>query len=124
VPDCLEVPTNADQRRSTPTSFSDGPGPGSGALHATIAAALPLLMRARVLDAVLAAQAVLSEPVTSAQARAARPVMRHARAFTELARAIARLGPDERGRVLCPVLPDRKGFARWWVQEQPSGPEA
>jgi hypothetical protein len=101
------VPTNADQRRSTPTSFGD-----------VITAALPLLMRARVLDAVLAAQALALEPVTSAQARAASPLMRHARAFTELARAVSRLGPDERGRVLHPVPPDRKGFARWWVAEQ------
>lgn len=83
-----------------------------------ITAALPLLMRAHVLDAVLAAQALAGGPVTSHEARAARTVMRHARAFTELARAVSRLGPDERGRVLHPVAADRKGVARWWVAER------
>jgi hypothetical protein len=79
-----------------------------------------------VLDAVLAAQALAGGPVTSHEARAARPCMRHARAFTELARAVCRLGPDELGRVLHPAGTDRKGCARWWVAVAagPSGPEA
>ena len=101
------MPTNADQRRPTPTR-----------LNVAIRDALPLLMRTRVIDAVLAAQRLALEPVTSAQARAAKPVLGHARAFTEAARVIAQLGPDERGRRLCAAGVDRKGFARWWVEEQ------
>lgn len=80
-------------------------------------------MRARVIDAVLAAQSVMREPVTSQEARAAQPVMRHTRAFTEVAAQVAKLGPDERGRVLCAAGRDRKGLALWWVQE-PSGDRA
>lgn len=98
------------------------------ALYDLIEDALPLLMRARILDAVVAAQAVAGQPVTSHEARAARPVTRHARAFTTLAWSISRLGPDERGRVLCSAGRDRKGFALWWVEErrtrEPRGPEA
>jgi len=111
------VPVNAFQRLPTPVS--------SHPLTDVIRVALPLLMRARVTDAVLSAQLIAGGPVTSQQARAAtaHPVMPHARAFTELARAITRLGPDERGRELHAVAPDRKGIARWWVRE-PSGPEA
>jgi len=101
------VPTNADRRRSTPTG-----------LGGQIRDALPLLVRRRVIDAVLAAQELELGPVTSAQARAMKPVLAHARAFTEVARVVARLGPDERGRVLCAAGIDRKGFARWWVQER------
>lgn len=79
--------------------------------------ALPLLMRERVLDAVLAAQSKVGGPVTSQQARAARraPVLSGPRKFTDVAAQIARLGPDERGRVLHAVGADRKGVARWWV---------
>jgi len=99
------VPTNADPRRPTPNR-----------LNAAIRDAMPLLLRRRVIDAVLAAQRLALGPVTSAQARAAQPVLGHARAFTEVASAVARLGPDELGRRLCPAGTDRKGFARWWVE--------
>lgn len=87
--------------------------------------ALPALMRARVLGAVLAAQAIEGGPVTSQQARAAlrSPVLRHARAFTGVASRVARLGPDELGRVLRAAGRDRKGFALWWV-EVPGGDSA
>jgi hypothetical protein len=100
------VPTNAQQRPATPTT-----------LGGMIRDALPLLLRHQMIDAVLAAQAVALGPVTSAQARASKPLLRHPRAFTECARAIARLGPDERGRVLHSAGVDRKGFALWWVKE-------
>lgn len=82
-------------------------------------------MRPHVLDAVLAAQAFAGGPVTSQEARdAARtPVFRHARAFTEAAAAITRLGPDERGRSLRAAGTNRKGVALWWV-EVPHGPAA
>jgi hypothetical protein len=103
------VPINAEHRRSTPND--------ADALPALISDLLPALMRSRVLDAVLAAQAIAAGPVTSREARAARPVLLHARAFTEAARAVARLGPDERGRVLRCAGTDRKRFARWWVEE-------
>jgi hypothetical protein len=104
------VPIIADQRRPSPIN--------ADALPALICDLLPTLMRSRVLDAVLAAQAIAEGPVTSREARAARPVLRHARAFTEAARAVALLGPDERGRVLRSAGPDRQRFARWWVEER------
>jgi hypothetical protein len=85
--------------------------------------ARPLLMRAQVIEAVLAAQTVALEPVTSQEARSAKPVMRHTRAFTEVAEQISHLGPDERGRVLRAAGRDRKGLALWWVQE-PGGETA
>lgn len=88
-------------------------------LSQAIRQARPLLLRSRVIDAVLAAQRLALEPVTAAEARAALPVLRHARAFTEVARVISQLGPDERGRRLCAAGVDRKGFALWWVE----GPE-
>jgi hypothetical protein len=106
------VPINADQRRVVPINADQ--------LGALIRDALPALMRQRVLEAVLAAQALAAGPVTSREARASRPVLRHARAFTGLARAIARMGPDERGRTLHAAGKDRKGCALWWVH----GPEA
>jgi hypothetical protein len=74
--------------------------------------------RAQIIDAVLAAQAV-GGPVTSREALAFKPILPHARAFTNLALVITRLGPDERGRVLHSAGTDRKGFALWWV----TGPE-
>lgn len=83
-------------------------------------------MRRLVMDAVERAQASAGGgPVTSQQARSAtqRPVLRHARAFTALALGVARLGPDERGRVLHAAGTDRKGFALWWVEE-PDGSKA
>lgn len=92
-------------------------------LHDLIVDALPLLMRGPVLDAVVAAQAIAGQPVTSHEARTARPVTRHARAFTGLCWSISRLGPDERGRVLRSAGRDRKGFALWWVEER-RGPDA
>ena len=89
-----------------------------------ISDAFPALMRARVLDAVVAAQNAQGSPVTSHQARTAprEPVMPHARAFTEVAKRITSLGPDERGRVLHAAGTDRKGLALWWV-EVPRGSE-
>lgn len=81
--------------------------------------AIALLMRARVIDAVLTAQRIAGEPVTAREARSVRPepVMRNARSFTELAKAIAQLGPDEQGRVLRCAGLDRQRFALWWVEE-------
>lgn len=103
------MPTNADQRRRLPTASRD--------LQRTVRYALPLLVRRQVVDAVLRAQTLALEPVTSAQARAAQPILTCSRAFTEVARVIAQLGPDERGRRLRDAGVDRKGFARWWVEE-------
>jgi hypothetical protein len=107
-----KTPVNAVDRRTTPYT--------PRVLARTIANALPLLMRERVLEAVLAAQALHGGPVTAQQARAirAQPVMSHARAFTEVAWQITRLGPDEYGRVLCAAGKDRKGLALWWVEER------
>jgi hypothetical protein len=34
-----------------------------------------------------------------------------------VAKAIARLGADDQGRVLCSAGNDRNGFALWWVKE-------
>lgn len=94
----------------------------AGQLPELIRDAIPLLVRPLVLDAVQAAQAIAGGPVTSQEAReaAVRPVLRHARAFTEAAAAIARLGADDRGRVLRAAGRDRKGVALWWVEE-PNG---
>ncbi len=75
-------------------------------------------MRDRVIGAVLRAQTTLGAPVTAREARDALLVMRHARAFTDVAQAIARLGPDDRGRELCAAGTDRNGFALWWVKER------
>jgi hypothetical protein len=80
--------------------------------------ALPLLMRKRVIDAVLAAQAGALGPVTSAEARRAKPVLRNARSFSDCARRIAQMGPDEHGRALHRAGRDRNGFALWWVEER------
>ena len=80
---------------------------------------LPLLMRERIIEAVLAAQRITGEPVTAQQARATRaePIMRSARSFSDAARAIARQGPDPGGRVLRRVGRDRTGVVLWWVEE-------
>lgn len=103
------MPVNAVQSRSTPES--------AGQLPDLLRQALPFVLRSRVLDAILTAQVRAGGPVTSHQARAAAsaPVLGHSRAFTEVAAAISRLGPDETGRVLVAVGADRKGIARWWV---------
>jgi hypothetical protein len=101
------VPINADQRRLTPTD-ADLPG--------AIGDALPVLMRQWVIGAVLEAQALAGGPVTSHEVRASRPILRSARALTELALVVARLGADEHGRTLHAAGKDRKGFALWWVQ--------
>jgi hypothetical protein len=87
-------------------------------LDGTIRDGLPLVMRGRVIEAVLAAQRIAGEPVTAQQARATHrePIMRSARSFSDAARAIARTGPDELGRVLRRVGRDRAGFVRWWVE--------
>lgn len=104
------MPINADQRRSTPTS-------SGGDLGAQIRQARPLLLRRPLIDAVLAAQQAAPGPVTAREVLRSQALVRHPRAFTELARQVARLGPDERGRRLCEAGTDRKGFALWWVQE-------
>lgn len=108
------MPTNAEQRGPERTNADRHHAP----LAPLIRDALPLLLRDRVVDAVLAAQTQLGSPVTAREARDALLVMRHARAFTEVAQAIARLGPDDRGRELCFAGTDRNGFALWWVKEQ------
>lgn len=90
-------------------------------LHETIRDAMPLLLRARVIDAVAEAQMREGGPVTSQQAREGRKLLRHARAFTELAWQISKLGPDERGRTLHNAGRDRKGLTLWWVQEPCGG---
>lgn len=105
------MPTNADQRRPTPTS-------SGGSLAAQIRDARPLLLRRPLIDAVLEAQVLAPGPVTAREVLRSRALVRHPRAFTELARLVARLGPDERGRRLCAAGVDRKGFALWWVEEQ------
>jgi hypothetical protein len=74
-------------------------------------------VRAEVIDTVVAAQAIVGAPVTAREAQDARFVMRTPRAFTDVAQAIARLGPDDRGRELCCAGTDRNGFALWWVKE-------
>lgn len=99
----------------------------AGQLSGLIRNALPVIMRQRVIDAVIRAQAIAGGPVTSQQARAAKasagPVLGHSRAFTQAAAAITRMGPDELGRLLHAVGRDRKGCARWWV-EVPGGDPA
>lgn len=88
-------------------------------LEAVSRDAMPLLMRARIIGAVLTAQRAAGAPVTAREARSAKaePVMRNARSFSEVAKAIARLGPDEQGRVLRCAGFDRQHFALWWVEE-------
>lgn len=104
-----KLPGNAGERRTLAGSSLGG----------TIEDALPLLLRRRVIDAVLEAQDKVGAPVTSQEARSAtrRPLLRHVRAFTELCWRVCRLGPDERGRSLHAAGKDRKGLALWWVQE-------
>jgi hypothetical protein len=79
--------------------------------------ALPLLMRAQVIDAVLAAQIQAGAPVTAQEARlvAREPVMRSAKSFSECARRIAQLGADEQGRSLHCTGRDRLNVLLWWV---------
>lgn len=85
--------------------------------------ALPSLMRARIIDAVLKAQRIEGEPVTARQARAVEhePLMQSPRSFSDAANAIARMGPDESGRVLHRVAMNRKRIIRWWVEEPRGG---
>jgi hypothetical protein len=87
-------------------------------LAKTIEVALPVLMRERVIDAVLATQTMHGEPVTAQEGRSSQPepLMRHTRALTEVAQDIAALGPDERGRRLLSAGKDRNGLLLWWVQ--------
>jgi len=81
-----------------------------------IQGALPLLMRDRLIDAVLKAQAITGSPVTAQEARAtSEPVMRNARTFSECARRIAQLGADSRGRTLHCAGRDRLNVLLWWV---------
>jgi hypothetical protein len=86
-------------------------------LSKTIEVALPLLMRERVIDAVIEAQTQHGEPVTAQEVRASQPqpLMRHTRALTEVAQDIAAIGPDERGRRLLCAGKDRNGLLLWWV---------
>lgn len=88
-------------------------------LQRTIRDSRPLLLRQRIIEAVLKAQRQEGGPVSSQRVRAssAEPLLRHARALTELAWQISRLGPDELGRRLHAAGTDRKGAALWWVQE-------
>jgi hypothetical protein len=85
--------------------------------------AAPLLLRRLVVDGVLRAQGRVGGPVTSvvAMASCTKRVSANVRAFTELARRIAKLGPDEKGRVLHHAGEDRKGHWMWWVEEPSSG---
>ena len=89
-------------------------------LAKTIERALPLLMRARVIDAVLETQIRLGSPVTAQEVRAGQrtPLMRHSRALTEVAHQIAELGADERGRRLHLAGKDRTGVLLWWVEQR------
>lgn len=81
--------------------------------------AAPLLLRKVVIDGVLRAQHRACGPASSVVARTSctPTIGANARAFTELARRIAALGPDERGRVLHHAGEDRKGYWLWWVEE-------
>lgn len=82
--------------------------------------AAPLLLRRLVIDGVLRAQHRVGGPASSVIARASCTMCigANTRAFTELARRIAALGPDERGRVLHHAGEDRKGYWLWWVEER------
>lgn len=93
-------------------------------LDCTIQDALPLLMRDRIIESVLAAQRIAGEPVTAQEARATRPepIMRSARSFSDAAKAVARMGPDAQGRVLRCAGPNRKRLVRWWVEETTHAP--
>lgn len=94
------------------------------AVTETIEAAYPLLMRARLLDAVSAAQAANGrDPVTAERARRHDQITRSPRAFSELARKVAECGADEAGRELVPAGRDRRGV-RLWVVSQPAAPTA
>jgi hypothetical protein len=80
--------------------------------------AMPLLLRLHVIDAVLEAQSRARGPVTAA---AVREVSKHAalssaRAFTELATRVSKLGADELGRTLHHAGEDRAGRRLWWVE--------
>lgn len=82
---------------------------------------MPLLLRSRVIDAVLKTQTAFGEPVTAQEIRAAQatPLMRHTRALTEICHDISQLGPDEQGRTLHCAGRNRERLLVWWVQEQP-----
>lgn len=82
---------------------------------------MPLLLRARVIDAVLKTQTAYGSPVTAQEVRAAQPtpLMRHTRALTELCHDITQLGPDEQGRSLHCAGRNRERLLLWWVQEPP-----
>lgn len=83
---------------------------------------MPLLLRARVIDAVLKTQTAYGSPVTAQEVRAAQPtpLMRHTRALTELCHDITQLGPDEQGRTLHCAGRNRERLLLWWVQEPPA----
>lgn len=88
-------------------------------LSQTIDLALPLLMRERVIEAILRVQTQYGEPVTAQEVRDAQeqPLMRHTRALTEIAHKISALGPDEQGRRLQCAGKKRTGILLWWVVE-------
>jgi hypothetical protein len=90
-----------------------------------LSTAYPALVAPRLLDAVLAAQlANGGQPVPAELARtaAARPVAPTARDFTRIARKVAQLGQDERGRCLVHAGTDRNGTALWWVDSPDAEP--
>lgn len=91
-------------------------------LNRTIEQAMPLLLRDRVIDAVLRTQNAFGSPVTAQEVRAAQatPLMRHTRALTEICHQIAALGFDDQGRTLCCAGKSRIGLLLWWVQETPA----
>lgn len=90
-------------------------------LHRTIEQAMPLLLRARVIDAVLKTQTAYGSPVTAQEIRSAQdtPLMRHTRQLTEICHDISQLGPDEQGRTLHCAGRNRDRLLVWWVQEKP-----
>lgn len=91
-------------------------------LNRTIEQAMPLLLRDRVIDAVLRTQNAFGSPVTAQEVRAAQaqPLMRHTRALTEICHAIAALGIDDQGRTLHCAGKNRVGLLLWWVKEKPA----
>jgi hypothetical protein len=80
--------------------------------------ARPALARDAVIAAVLAAQLDHGQPVTSEQARAYGPPLEStARRWTSLARRVAALGPDPRGRQLVEAGVNHDGTRLWWVHD-------
>jgi hypothetical protein len=91
-------------------------------LNRTIENAMPLLLRDRVIEAVLKTQNHFGSPVTAQEVRdhQAAPLLRHSRALTELCHQIVALGSDEDGRSLHCAGKNRERLLIWWVQEPKS----